>query len=192
MTSIYSRIIAGAIVATFALGGQSAWGSLVCQSVNGLNWCYNPDQCGQACNDVCAVDGLVPLANDAVWFAAQDDAAKCQAIATAFGLSTSGINNDAYACLEDNFGTHSAPGGLLEPLGCSSSGGCPADHRTTMDRPGIPCEQNSSQRSICPCELASRYTTAPALGTTGLIVCVGLIFLVGVTRVYRKPRTRPA
>jgi hypothetical protein len=188
---LYSRIVAVAIVATLALAGEIAWASGVCHSVNGLNWCYNPDQCGEPCNQVCAAAGLVPVADDAVWFAAQDTPAECQAIATAFGLATVDVFSWTYACLEDGSGTHSSPGGLLEPLLCSSYSGCPANHRTSMDGNGTLCGDDSSRRSICPCELAPTGTSAPAIGTVGLIVCTGLMLLLGVTRLKYRRVERP-
>ena len=190
MSFLYSRLVAGAIVATLALGGEIAWANGVCHSVNGLNWCYNPDQCGEPCNQVCAAAGSVPVADDAVWFAAQDTIAECQAIATAFGVATVDFASSTYACLEDSFGTHSSPGGLLEPLLCSSVSECPANHRTNMDQNGTSCG-NESRRSICPCQLAPASTSAPAIGTMGLIVCTGLMLLLGVTRLKYRHIERP-
>lgn len=56
-----------------------------CVEANGLNWCYNDEACGEACNDVCAALGLVPEDNQ-VWFEAQDTEAECQVISEALGL----------------------------------------------------------------------------------------------------------
>jgi len=183
-SGVYVRIVAGAIFATLALGGQAAWARGVCQTVNGLNWCYNPDACGQPCNDVCAAAGSVPIADDAVWYAAQDTPDECQAIATAFGLTSIYFSSWTYGCVEDTAGTNSSAGELLGPLLCSSSPSCPAAHRTDMDQNGIPCGENS-RHSICPCKPAR--AAAPALGSVGLILCAGLLLLFGVTRLrYRR------
>ena len=123
-----------------------------CKYVNGLWWCYDSSACGQACNDVCASLGFSLTVSDATWFAAQNTAPLCQAINDAFGLGgTVNFLSYSYACLEDTVGTHAAPGGLIGPLYCSSSSGCPTSHRTTMDQLGTACGA-SSRRSICPCQ----------------------------------------
>jgi len=128
-------------------GGAAA----VCVQANGLTWCYDPNQCGQPCNSVCAAMGLTPLADDTVWFEAQNTAAECQAISDAFGVTTPVvIANYRYACLEDESGTHSVGGGLLAPLYCSTVSTCPSKLRNTLDQHN-PCGA-SSTRSICPCE----------------------------------------
>ena len=121
-----------------------------CVEANGLNWCYNDQACGEACNDVCAALGLVPEDNQ-VWFEAQDTEAECQAISEAFGLGNV-VNFFAwgYACLEDTGGNHTVGGGLIAPLYCSSVASCPAVHRTDMDQLGIPCGPGS-RLSVCPC-----------------------------------------
>ena len=92
---------------------------LVCEEANGLNWCYNPNACGQACNDVCAVDGLQPVANN-IWFEAQNTPDECLAIANEFGLSPD-LSDTLVGCLEDSSGTHNAPGGLDGALFCSDN-----------------------------------------------------------------------
>jgi len=121
-----------------------------CVEANGLNWCYNDEACGEACNDVCAALGLVPEDNQ-VWFEAQDTEAECQVISEALGLgNTVFFGTWAYACLEDTGGTHTVGGGLIGPLYCSVSSTCPEDHRTQMDQIGTPCGPDS-RRSICPC-----------------------------------------
>jgi hypothetical protein len=56
-----------------------------------------------------------------------------------------------YACMEDNYGTHTSTGGIIGPLLCSIYSECPANHRTNMDQLGTPCGANS-RRSICPCQ----------------------------------------
>jgi len=122
-----------------------------CRLVGTIHWCFNPDACGQPCNDVCASLGFSMMPSDADWFAAQDSLAECQAISQAFGLGTT-VNFDAWpmACVEDTAGTHAAPGGLLAPLFCSGNTTCPTRHRTNMDWSGFACGA-SSMRSICPC-----------------------------------------
>ena len=122
-----------------------------CVEANGLNWCYNDQACGEACNDVCAALGLVPVQDNQVWFEAQDSESECQVISEAFGLgSIVQFSTWSYGCLEDSSGNHTVGGGLVGPLYCSSSQFCPESHRTGMDQIGIPCGTNS-RRSICPC-----------------------------------------
>lgn len=123
-----------------------------CRVVAGVRWCYDPSACGQACNTLCSKLGLPFTITDAVWFAAQDTAAECQAINDAFGLGGAvSMGGYTYACSEDQYGTHAVGGGLLGPLLCSTFSGCPAEHRNTMDQNGVPCGANS-RRSLCPCQ----------------------------------------
>jgi hypothetical protein len=122
-----------------------------CQPVNGLTWCYDPNACGQSCNEVCATFGMVPIASDVVWFEAQDTVPECQAIASAFGISGVNLDNWVYGCMEDILSPHDLPGGLIGPLYCSTLPSCPAAHRASADRYGVPCNVTSS-RSVCPCE----------------------------------------
>jgi hypothetical protein len=123
-----------------------------CRLVAGLRWCYNPNACGEACNTVCAALGLPLTISDAAWFAAQDTAAECQAINDAFGIGGAvSLAGYTYACSEDSYGTHAAPGPMLGPLLCSTDARCPANHRTNMDQIGIACGVNS-RRSLCPCQ----------------------------------------
>ena len=122
-----------------------------CRVANGVNWCYNPNACGEACNAVCAALGLPLTISDTAWSAAQNTAPLCQAIADAFGLATINLGSWTYACLEDSAGTHTAPGGLVGPLYCSTLASCPTAHRAGMDQLGIACGA-SSRRSICPCQ----------------------------------------
>lgn len=123
-----------------------------CVEANGLTWCYNPEACGEACNDVCAAVGGTPVADSGVWFEAQNTTGECQNISQAFGLGTSvDMASYTYACSEDPSGDHVAPGGLNAPLLCSTFAGCPDNHRTNMDQLGIACGPNS-RRSVCPCE----------------------------------------
>ena len=123
-----------------------------CRTVGGVQWCFNPGVCGQACNDVCTSLGMTTIASDVTWLEAQDSPEECQAIADAFGLQ-GGIQFDEWrwGCLEDevyNQDGYTAPRG---PLYCSSYAGCPAEHRTGMDFLGSGCG-GESRRSICPCE----------------------------------------
>jgi hypothetical protein len=122
--------------------------------VAGVRWCYDPNNCGQACTQVCANLGLPFTIDNATWFAAQDTTAECQAISTAFGLGTSvNMGGFTYACLEDNFGAHTTGAGanVLPGLFCSTDPGCPQQHRTNMDQFGLACG-GSSRRSLCPCQ----------------------------------------
>ena len=124
-----------------------------CVVANGLIWCFNDSACGEACNAVCASQGLTPVADSTVWFNAQNDLAECQAISQAFGLGTNVMRGPwFFACLEDQFGPHSAGGGLLSPLFCSTDSECPDRHRTIMDDLGVACDVANSRRSICPCQ----------------------------------------
>jgi hypothetical protein len=130
-----------------------------CVPANGLLWCYHPTECGHPCDETCAAVGLSPVADNAVWFAAQDTVEECQAIAAAFGLGVDYMASYTFACLEDAWGTHSGDGGIVGPILCSTFPECPADHRTDMDQVGVPCGPDS-RRSICPCEGA--IPTRPA------------------------------
>lgn len=124
----------------------------VCVEANGLDWCYDDQACGEACDDVCAALGLKVIDDDQVWFEAQNTQAECQVISEALGLGGSIFFLAwSYGCLEDEPGNHTVGGGLLGPLYCSSSDSCPLSHRTEMDHQGIPCGPGS-RRSICPCE----------------------------------------
>lgn len=123
-----------------------------CVVANGLTWCFDDSACGEACNAVCASKGLTPVADSTVWFNAQNDLAECQAISQAFGLGTTvDIGFRFFACLVDSFGPHSAGGGILSPLFCSTDSECPDRHRTITEDLGVACG-GSSRRAICPCE----------------------------------------
>ncbi len=88
-----------------------------CVEANGLLWCFNNRECGQACNDVCASLGGVPIDDDNVWFQAQDTLEECQAISQAFGLGNNVLfDSFTHGCLEDTFGDHTVGGGLNAPL----------------------------------------------------------------------------
>jgi hypothetical protein len=130
-------------------GGVCTLGT--CRTVGGINWCYHPTACGKACNDTCAFFGKTPMANQTTWLNAQNSVAKCQTIATAFGVvGTPSVNSYTHACLEDSSGTHQT-GVLKGPLLCSSFSGCPESHLTNMDNIGVACNGNS-RIAICPCE----------------------------------------
>ncbi len=158
-----------------------------CVEANGLTWCYNPEACGEACNDVCAVYGGTPVADSAVWFEAQNTTEECQVISQAFGLGTSvSMASYTYGCAEDTGGDHVAPGGLNSPLLCSTSNGCPDNHRTNMDQLDVACGADS-RRSVCPCEnVAPIAPSKPVPTLSGLpmiiIVMVLAAFGFGVLR----------
>ncbi|MFO0691956.1 MAG: hypothetical protein U0230_00220 [Polyangiales bacterium] len=122
----------------------------IARSVNGLTWYVHPTSCGVPCNATCAAYGLVP-ADDATTFAAQDTAAECMAIATAWGLATIQLSGFTYACLEDDAGNHTPGPQLVGSLYCSTYSGCPAQHRTSMDQNGLACG-SFSRKSICACQ----------------------------------------
>ncbi len=123
-----------------------------CRIVDGMQWCFDRDHCGQACEDVCGALGLTIEPDDGVWFAAQDTPAECQAIADAFQMSTP-IQFDAepLGCLEDTGGADLTGGDLTGGLACSSDPTCPGQHRTDMDDLGLNCDLPGSRRSVCPC-----------------------------------------
>jgi cysteine-rich repeat protein len=124
----------------------------LCRIVDGVQWCFDNDNCGQACEDVCGALGLTLEPNDATWFAAQDTPAECQAISDAFGLVPP-IAFDALplGCLEDTGLAGTVGGGLSGSLACSSDPACPAAHRTDMDDLGGTCNLPGARRSVCPC-----------------------------------------
>ncbi len=126
----------------------------VCVEANGLDWCYDDQACGEACDDVCAALGMKVIDEDQAWYEAQNSEAKCQVISEALGLgSVVEFGPWGYGCLEDGGGSHTVGGGLLGPLYCSSVESCPSLHRTVMDQQDIPCGPGS-RRSICPCAIA--------------------------------------
>lgn len=132
---------------------------LNCEEVSGLMWCYNPQACGQACNEVCGIIGYAPIADNTVWLQAQNTVEKCRAISQAFGLGDDvTVANFAVACLEDtsSLNQNNVNGDLNPPLNCSIFPDCPEDHRTQVDI-NIDCDGggNPNQptfRSICPCQ----------------------------------------
>jgi len=144
------------------------WAQPTCVEANGLLWCYNDQACGQACNDVCAALGLQPIADDSVWFEAQNSVEKCQAISQALGLgNVVNVSSWTHACLEDELDNPTVGGGLNAPLYCSIYDGCPADHRTDMDDLGIPCGPGS-RRSICPCVSPPSINLSPTTATADI------------------------
>jgi cysteine-rich repeat protein len=123
-----------------------------CRVVDGTQWCFDDDSCGQACDDVCSALGLTIEPNDATWFAAQDSLAECQAISDAFGIAEApNFGDHPLGCLEDE-GLNDLVGyGLTGSLFCSSDPACPAAHRTDMDALGTNCNIEGARRSVCPC-----------------------------------------
>ena len=124
----------------------------VCRIVDGTQWCFDGDNCGQACDDVCNNLGLTLEPDDATWFAAQDTVAECQAISDAFQLAAP-IEFDTLplGCLEDTGLTDAVGGWLTGGLACSSDATCPAMHRTAMDDQDSICNLPGARRSVCPC-----------------------------------------
>lgn len=160
------------------------WAQPTCVEANGLLWCFNDQACGQACEEVCEAIGIPLAVDDEVWFEAQNTEEKCQAISQAFGLGdTVNFESYSFACLEDQDGPHSVGGGLVAPLYCSTSFGCPAAHRTTMDQLGVPCGPGS-RHSICPCEILPR--NIPTLSQWGVIAIAGGLVIIGLWAVRRR------
>jgi cysteine-rich repeat protein len=124
----------------------------LCRIVDGTQWCFDNDHCGQACEDVCDALGLTIEPDDATWFAAQDTVAECQAISDAFGLAAPiDFDGQPLGCLEDTGLVDVVGGGLSGGLACSSDAMCPAMHRTAMDDQDSVCNLPGARRSICPC-----------------------------------------
>jgi cysteine-rich repeat protein len=125
----------------------------VCRVVGDVQWCFDRDACGEACEDVCGALGLALLDSDVEWSAAQDTEAECQAISDAFGLADP-IQFDAspLGCIEDGGLADLTGGGLTGGLLCSSDPACPAAHRTDMDGLGGICDLPGARRSVCPCQ----------------------------------------
>lgn len=124
----------------------------VCRIVDGRQWCFDNDHCGEACNDVCGRLGLTIEPNDATWFGAQDSAFECQAISDAFGVNAPvNFGADPLACLEDGGLSALTGGGLTGALTCSSDPACPAAHRNDMNDIGTGCDLPDARRSVCLC-----------------------------------------
>jgi len=122
-----------------------------CRDVGGIRWCHHPANCGVACDGVCAAHGLRSMVNAAGWLAAQDTAAECRDIGTAFGLVVApNMGSYTYACVEDS-GNHVGPAPVGGTWYCSTYNNCPTEHRTRMDGLGNACGPNTWV-SICPCE----------------------------------------
>jgi cysteine-rich repeat protein len=135
----------GTCVLEGEFGGQ-------CRVVDGMQWCFNDDACGEACESVCSTLGLTIEPSDAVWFAAQDSAEECQAINDAFGLvGQIDFGDHPLGCLQDEGLNDLTGGGLTGGLMCSSDPACPAAHRTDMDDAGLNCNLVGARRSVCPC-----------------------------------------
>jgi hypothetical protein len=177
------------MVFSLLIFNPNSWSQeLVCVEANGLNWCYNPNQCGQACNDVCAVDGMVPIADNTIWLEAQNTLEKCNAISQAFGLGNSGnLGSFVTQCLEDQGSAPHGPG-LNTQLFCSFANTCPEAHRTDMAALGVPCDSlDFPRRSICPCEPPPPSTAqVPTLSEWGMIAMVGILGIVGFMVIRRK------
>ena len=125
----------------------------LCRIVDGTQWCFDNDHCGEGCQDVCTNLGLTLSADDAAWFAAQDSAPECQAISDAFGLAAPiDFSNHPLGCLEDSGLNALTGGGLTGGLLCSSDPMCPAAHHDDMDDLGVGCDLIGARRSVCPCE----------------------------------------
>jgi len=174
---------------------------LVCVEANGLVWCFNPNACGQACNDVCGTIGADPIPSNTTWFEAQNTDEKCQAISRAFGLGDDGNTGSALnGCLQDTIANNNdnAVGGFINPpLICSTVSQCPENHRTNVDQLGIPCDSSSlSRRSICPCGSPAEpnfppptITAVPAFSEWGLIAMAGVLGIVGFMVIRRRKVT---
>jgi len=123
-----------------------------CAVVGGVQWCYDNDRCGEACNDVCGALGLVIEPDDGTWFAAQDSAPECQAISDALELASPiDFGAHEFGCLQDSGLSDLTGGGLTGGLMCSSDPACPAAHRNDMDDIGTGCDLPDARRSVCPC-----------------------------------------
>ncbi len=135
----------------YCIGGACKKASATCVIANGLSWCFDNTNCGNACTSVCSSLGMTPV-NDATAFNAQNSPALCQNISNALGIvSAVSVSSYTYACLEDSTGTHAIAGGLVGPILCSSYSMCPTNHRTNMDQLGVACGPGS-RRSICACQ----------------------------------------
>jgi len=123
---------------------------------------------------------MQPIADNNVWYEAQNTEDECIAISQAFGLGDSiDLDSFAYACLEDNPGLHTVGGGINPPLTCSTDNSCPNEHRTKMDNKDIPCGQQAATRSICPCaHIVS--SPIPTLSEWGLIALAVVLCIVGI------------
>lgn len=130
-----------------------------CRRVKSIVWCYNPELCGAGCEAVCNSLGRATSISDAYWFEAQNEQAECDAISSAFGVTPppAPIDGFVYGCVEDAAGDHSG-GELLGPFICSDNPACPANHRTGSDQFGVPCSDDPSRLSVCPCQEALRET----------------------------------
>lgn len=108
-----------------------------CKTVEGLQWCNDPDVLGEDCTTLCSDLRMTVLSVDATWTQAQDTEAECIAIANAFAIpySTLYVGSYTYACA--SYGTGSSPN-----MACSTLPACPANHRTTGD---------PNRYQICPC-----------------------------------------
>jgi len=181
------------LISLLIIAPKSYTQELVCEEANGLNWCYNPNECGQACNDVCAAGGMQPIADNNVWLEAQNTENECIAISQAFGLgNTVLVGSSSFGCVVDNSSKpHGA--GLNPPLNCSTVPTCPSGLRTQIDDQGIPCESedSNSRRAICPCEPLPPPppTNVPTLSEWGLIIMASILGITGFMVIRRRKIT---
>jgi hypothetical protein len=128
-----------------------------CRDVAGITWCFHPSECGIACADTCAANGLAPMADRVAWFEAQNTIEECQPIADAFGaFEPVDINGWSYGCMNDGHGSDhtglDASVNTSVPWLCSSSAGCPDSIIDNMDQLGVPCGPDASRKTVCACE----------------------------------------
>ena len=127
-----------------------------CRLVAGILWCFHPTECGRACADTCAANGLAPMADREAWFEAQNTAEECQPIADAFGaFEPVDVASWTYGCMND--GHASDHTGLDDTVNtavswlCSSYAGCPDSIIDNMDQLGVACGAGS-RKTVCACE----------------------------------------
>jgi hypothetical protein len=121
----------------------------VCKVVDGIVWCYdpnyNPGTSATNCTAFCSSLGRPFTIDNATWFNAQNTQEKCNALAGAFGYSSSiiQVTSFTYGCAEAStpyqdslFGRHFI---------CSTYQGCPEGHRSTSD-PAM------YWQPVCPCQ----------------------------------------
>ncbi len=127
-----------------------------CRLVDGIMWCFHPSECGIACNDTCAANGMAPMADSVRWFEAQNSAEECQPIADAFGaFEPVEVGGWSYGCMTDGHATDHT--GLDADVNrstgwlCSTAESCTTSILTNMDQLGVPCGP-SSRKTVCACE----------------------------------------
>jgi len=122
-----------------------------CRTVGGQLWCR--DVVGaRSCNTFCSATGLSPpTIDDATWFAAQNEAHECSALAAAFGVGSTNLGAWSISCAEIHGNS----------MACSTNPSCPTAFRLT---PTIA----PSVYAVCPCGDA----TACATGNEGAATTV--------------------